>query len=272
MTIVNLLKLYRPDVFVITAINGICGYYFTVGKITFETIYLALFISGILYNYVYTLNAITDITADRINKPERPLPSGKLPYNIAMVYLVFLIVVAIVGIILLFKGKSMIMAFLVLIIGGIYSLPPFELKNIPILASFITGWGLVHPIFITGDLKIVWLIAVILTLYATGTALLKDLSDLQGDRQEGRKLTASFISMKGLMVVSMGMTLAAALLCLMLDHEVIGLAPLSTCLTTLYFYLFKSDEEIEKKVYKKMALSVALSGSVVTILIVTGLA
>ena len=272
MNLLNLLKLYRMDVFVITAINGICGYYFTEGSITIEAVYSVFFISAVLYNYVYTINAITDITADRINKPERPLPSGKLPYKTAMTYLILLIIVSILGIIILFEGKSMIMAFLVLIIGGIYSLPPFELKNIPILASFITGWGLVHPIFIMGDLNIVWLPAVILTCYSTGTALLKDLSDLKGDKEEGRKVTASFINMKNLMLISMSMTLLAAILCLNLKYKIIGIAPFTTFLTTLYFFKYKKEEEIEKKVYNKMALSVALSGSFVMIMIVTGLA
>ncbi len=273
MNILNLLKLYRLDVFVITAVNGICGYYFTYGQDEIMTAILpVLFISGVLYNYVYTINAITDITSDRINKPERPLPSGKLPYKAAMVYLIFLIIISITGIILLFKGTGMIMAFLVLIIGGIYSLPPFELKNIPILASFITGWGLVHPIFIMGSIEVVWLPAIILTCYSTGTALLKDLSDLQGDKAEGRNVTANFINMKNLMIVSMFMTLLAAILCLELEYKIIGLAPLATFFTTLYFFVFKEDEEIEKKVYKKMALSVAVSGAFVMIMIVTGIA
>jgi len=256
MNILNLLKLYRLDVFVITAVNGICGYYFTYGQDEIMTAILpVLFISGVLYNYVYTINAIT-----------------KLPYKAAMVYLIFLIIISITGIILLFKGTGMIMAFLVLIIGGIYSLPPFELKNIPILASFITGWGLVHPIFIMGSIEVVWLPAIILTCYSTGTALLKDLSDLQGDKAEGRNVTANFINMKNLMIVSMFMTLLAAILCLELEYKIIGLAPLATFFTTLYFFVFKEDEEIEKKVYKKMALSVAVSGAFVMIMIVTGIA
>ncbi len=271
MNIKNLLKLYRLDVFVITFVNGICGYYFTHG-FSIEAIYFALFISGILYNYVYTINALTDITADKINKPDRPLPSGKLPYKVAMIYLIFLIIISIVGIILLFKGTNMIMAFLVLIIGGIYSLPPFELKNIPILASFITGWGLVHPMFIMGSIEKVWFPAIILTCYATGTALLKDLSDLKGDKEEGRKVSASFITMKNLMLISMFMTLLAAVLCLNLENQIIGIAPFSTFLTTLYYFIFKKDSEIEKMVYRKMAMSVAISAFFVMVMILSGLA
>jgi len=270
MIILNLLKLYRFDVFVITAVNGFGGYYFTEGKVTLTAVYSVLFISAVLYNYVYTLNALTDITSDRINKPKRPLPSGRLSYNAAMLYLVLLIIIAIIGIIFLFEGKSLIMAFLVLIVGGIYSLPPFELKNIPIFASFITGWGLVHPMLIMGNLEKVWLPALILTCYSTGTALLKDLSDLKGDKKEGRKLSANFITMKNLMKISMLMTFLAAVLCLALEYKIIAFAPLSTFFTTLYYFVFKNENEIENKVYKKMALSVAVSGSIVMAVIMTG--
>ena len=243
----NYIKLYRIDVFIVTAINGICGYYFTEGELRLEAIYFTLFISGILYNYVYVLNALTDITADKINKPDRPLPSGKISYRAAIIYLAFLIIISIIGILVLFKGFNMSMAFLVLIIGGIYSVPPIELKSIPILAPFVTGWGVVHPIFITGDIKIILLPAIILTFYATGTTLLKDLSDIEGDKREGRKVVTNFISFKNLMKISMLMTFVAALLCLKLDNPIIGFAPLSTFFTTLYFYIFKNKEEIEKK-------------------------
>jgi len=271
MIVLDLLKLYRFDVFIITAVNGICGYYFTEGKITITAVYSVLFISGVLYNYVYTLNALTDITSDKINKPDRPLPSGRLSYKIAMAYLILLIVVSITGILLFFKGNSLIMAFLVLIVGGIYSLPPFALKNIPILSSFITGWGLVHPIVITGRLEVVWLPAIILTCYSTGTALLKDLSDLKGDKKEGRKIIANLINVRNLMLISMFMTFISAVLCLKLDYKIIGLAPFTTFLTTLFYYVFKKEDEIAKQVYKKMAMSVAVSGAFVMSMIITGL-
>ncbi len=262
------LKLYRIDVFVVTNITAVCGYYFSHGTVRPEAAYAAIFISSILYNYVYVLNAITDIGADRINKPERPLPSGKIPYRSAIIYLLFLILLSIGGILYLFRGFNMEMGFLVLVIGGIYSVPPFELKNIPLLAPFITGWGVVHPIFITGEFSKVAIPAAILTCYATGTTLLKDLSDIEGDRQAGRRVVTDFISIRGLLGISMAMTLLAALLCLNLDDPVIGLAPLSTFLLTMYHALFIAEAIIKKKIYRRMTLSVAVVGSAVLTIVV----
>ncbi len=267
----NYLKLYRFDVFIVTAITAVCGYYLTYGTLSLSVLYLVLFISGILYNYVYVLNALTDIEADRINKPERPLPSGKLSYKAVLIYIGLLGLIAILGFIFFFKGFNRHMVVLVLFIGAVYSIPPIELKKIPIVAPFITGWGLVHPMFITGKFDIVIFPAVVLTCYSIGTTFLKDLSDIEGDLKEGRKLVTNFLSVKKLLIISMIMTSLAALFSLKLRYPIIGLAPFSTFLTTLYFYNFKKESEIKAMVYKKMILSVAIVGSIVMTLITTGL-
>jgi geranylgeranylglycerol-phosphate geranylgeranyltransferase len=271
LNFINYLKLYRFDVFVITAITTVCGEYLTNGVVNVNTLYNVLFISGILYNYVYVLNALTDIEADRINKPERPLPSGKISFRSALIYLSLIAVLAISGAVFLYDGFHRNMVIMVLIIGGIYSAPPIALKNIPIIAQFITGWGIVHPIFITGDFNTVIFPAVVLTLYAMGTTLLKDLSDIEGDKKEGRKVVTNFISIKNLMVISMFMTFTASIFCIKLKYPIIGFAPFATFITTLYFYKYKSDDEIKEFIYKKMLLSVAVVGSIVMLLIITGI-
>jgi len=271
LNFLNYLKLYRIDVFIITSITTVCGEYLTRGTVNLNTLYNVLFISGVLYNYVYVLNALTDIEADRINKPDRPLPSGKISFKAALIYLSIIAVFSILGAIFLYDGFHRNMVIMVLIIGGIYSAPPMALKNIPIIAQFITGWGIVHPIFITGEFKIVIFPAVILTLYAMGTTLLKDLSDIEGDKRAGRNVVTNFISIKNLLIVSMLMTFSASLFCLKLKYPIIGFAPFATFLTTLYFYRYKNEKEIRKLIYKKMLLSVAVVGSIVMILIITGI-
>jgi len=201
MKVKYFLQLYRIDVFVVTTLTSLIGYYFSFGELSVGMILKSFFISSFLYNYVYVINAITDLKEDRINKPERPLPSGKLSLKSAYIYLMFITAVSSVGISLLFGGHNLFAAFLIILFGMLYSVPPFALKRIPIVAPFITGWGLIHPMFVAGNRSII-MMSLTLICFATGVTMLKDLSDIEGDKAAGRKVITDYISVKPIREVS----------------------------------------------------------------------
>ncbi|RMG38754.1 MAG: homogentisate phytyltransferase [Methanobacteriota archaeon] len=144
--------------------------------------------------FIVGLNQITDIEIDRINKPELPLASGTLAVTHAkwITGISLLVSVAIAGV----QGPFLFMTVLIsLIIGSIYSLPPFRLKRFYFwaAASIFTIRGIVVNLlmflhfssFLDAQPTIpfhIW----ILTGFFFGLSLViawfKDIPDVQGDR------------------------------------------------------------------------------------------
>ena len=125
----SLFRLYRADVLLLSFLAFFAGRF--LGKNEFSWIFLvqALFIALFPYNFVYTLNSITDIVEESANKPWRPLPKGVISRRDAVLWLVFLTFGSISGTVILFEGLEKYLVFLILILGVFYSLPPFVLKK-----------------------------------------------------------------------------------------------------------------------------------------------
>lgn len=137
------------------------------------------------------INEIHDLDIDRINKPERPLPSGTVSIRTAMVYSVSL------------YGLSLILAawinlnFFVLVAVAalatlIYSVPPLRTKRhwhwaaltiaIPrgVLLK-VAGWSVLGSI----DQAEPWLIGSVYGFFLLGASATKDFSDIAGDASHG---------------------------------------------------------------------------------------
>ncbi len=186
------LGLYRLDVAFITFCAALAGDYFSYGFFTGGDVGRALFVALVLYHYVYALNALTDRAEDAVNHPERPLPSGRFSIPAAVVSVALLALVAVGGSLVLFSGRSLFLALLVVFFGTLYSVGPFAFKRFPFAAALVTGWGIMHPFFITADPAVGWR-GFAFILIATGAVLFKDLADEPGDRLVGRHpLTAVF--------------------------------------------------------------------------------
>ncbi len=257
MSIIKLLAtLYRADVFFITFMASIAGEYMVQKSVSPLTFLKAFFISGLLYNFVYTLNSITDLKEDRINNPGRPLPSGRLPIKYAIYYLVFLTLFSICGSLFLFSGTQLFFAFFVLFMGYAYSVPPLTLKKIPIAASFVTGWGMAHPLFITGNSSI-YLFALAFILFASGVTMMKDLTDIEGDRAAGRKVITDIISLRSISLLSLSSMVTGLGILIFLKEFVIIIVPLSGIFTLTYFILFRKN--YEKKIYKILIKAAGIS-------------
>jgi 4-hydroxybenzoate polyprenyltransferase len=142
---------------------------------------------------VYILNGIMDVDEDRINGSSRPVASGKLAVAHAAWVTAGLAVLSVVGSFAL--GGSMMWSVVVLLaLGWLYSGPPFYLKRsstawaiLGIIVALVTynagyasngGGGNIHSFLIFATAMALWLGIVSQT---------KDLSDIEGDRQAGRR-------------------------------------------------------------------------------------
>ena len=142
------------------------------------------------------LNQIYDLEIDRVNKPKRPLPSGRLTvaqawwftnvtYALALV-LAWLVAPRAAG--TNASGWSLV----AVVCTYIYSVPPLRTKRLGIWANVtiaiprgvllkVAGWSSVKTIVGVEP----WYIGAIFGLFLLGATTTKDFADMEGDRRGG---------------------------------------------------------------------------------------
>jgi 4-hydroxybenzoate polyprenyltransferase len=154
-------------------------------------IVLGTLMAAVLNAASNTLNQVTDLEADRINKPGRPIPEGRVEPSEAIgiagwLYLAAFILAAPVG------PQCMFLAGTAAVLTVLYSAPPFRLKAVPYLANLViavprgvllkvAGWSCVRDF---GRLE-PWYIGAIFGLFLLGATTTKDFADMRGDEAAG---------------------------------------------------------------------------------------
>ena len=137
------------------------------------------------------INQIFDLEIDRINKPDRELPSGRMTVREAWAVSAFCYVLTLVLALLI--GRE---CFAIVLAGAlmtyVYSAPPFRTKRWGIAANLTialprgvllkaAGWSCVKTV---RNLE-PWYIGMIFGSFLLGAATTKDFSDMEGDRAQG---------------------------------------------------------------------------------------
>ena len=141
------------------------------------------------------INDYFDYNIDLINKPERPIPSGRISPKAGRNYgyLQFLLG-TICGFLISYLTSNWIPFVIVLISDVVLYLYAYKLKTTPLLGNitvgFMTGLGFVfggftinNPTIITTSLYLGFF-AFVMT---TARELVKDIEDMEGDKSEGAK-------------------------------------------------------------------------------------
>jgi 4-hydroxybenzoate polyprenyltransferase len=137
------------------------------------------------------LNQIYDVEIDRINKPARPLPSGRLRLSQAWFFTWSAFAVGLL-LALLVNWQCLLMAVVAAVLTACYSVPPVRTKRSGILAAVtvaiprgfllpVAGWSTVKSIALGEP----WLLSIPLGLFILGAGSTKDFSDVPGDRAGG---------------------------------------------------------------------------------------
>jgi len=141
------------------------------------------------------LNQIYDLEIDRVNKPKRPLPSGRLTRREAWGFTIATAAVAWALAWLVAPGGRREFFWLVVAASGIttlYSVPPFRTKRLGIWANVtiaiprgmllkVAGWSTVKTFLGLEP----WFIGAIFGLFLLGATTTKDFADMEGDRRGG---------------------------------------------------------------------------------------
>jgi len=158
--------------------------------VLFALVLLAAAFTG---NGVYALNAYYDVEADRINKPNRPIPSGRMSLEHALKYSFALMTIgfSISVVVTLWTGNLLmfIMWSIFTLLGIAYSKPPFKLKarhifgNLCFAAFAIIAFAVGYlwtPI--TTSLILLAILYFLGAIFIAGIVTLKDFRDYEGDK------------------------------------------------------------------------------------------
>ena len=146
-------------------------------------LYLAILISGLMTAGANIINDIYDIEIDRINKPNRPLPSGKVTVKEAWIYFTLSYSGAIV--LSYFCGRAMFaIAFVIGLLLIVYSMRLTRTVlwgNLTV--SLATAVAFIYGALAVEDWQSGIIPAVFAFLFHLGREIIKDMQDLEGDVQ-----------------------------------------------------------------------------------------
>jgi 4-hydroxybenzoate polyprenyltransferase len=156
---------------------------------------IGLVMAAVLNAASNALNQIYDLEIDRINKPKRALPSGRLALREAWSFTFAAYAVALVLAWLVAPGGRHECFWIVVVatvITALYSTPPFRTKRLGIWANVtiaiprgvllkVAGWSAVKTVFGTEP----WFIGAVFGLFLLGASTTKDFADMEGDARGG---------------------------------------------------------------------------------------
>jgi 4-hydroxybenzoate polyprenyltransferase len=156
---------------------------------------IGLVMAAVLNAASNALNQIYDLEIDRINKPRRPLPSGRMTTREAWTFTLVTYMIAL-GLAWLVAPRGRRECFWIVVaataITVIYSVPPFRTKRLGIWANLtiaiprglllkVAGWSAVKTV--AGSEP--WFIGAIFGLFLLGASTTKDFADMEGDARGG---------------------------------------------------------------------------------------
>ena len=156
---------------------------------------IGLTMAAVLNAASNALNQIYDLEIDRVNKPKRPLPSGRLELRDAWMFTWITYAIALTlawfvqpdG-----RHECFWIVLVATVITFLYSVPPFRTKRLGIWANVtiaiprgvllkVAGWSSVKTVFGLEP----WYIGAIFGLFLLGASTTKDFADMEGDARGG---------------------------------------------------------------------------------------
>ena len=197
------LDLARPFTLVAPALGFISGALTAVGAAPRDPWSAALLVPPLIGSLMAAvlnagnnaLNQIYDLEIDRVNKPKRPLPSGRLTISEAWLFTDVTYVLALALAWFVAPGGRHECFWLVVgavVCTYVYSVPPLRTKRLGIWANVtiaiprgvllkVAGWSAVKTIAGVEP----WYIGAIFGLFLLGATMTKDFADMEGDRRGG---------------------------------------------------------------------------------------
>ncbi len=210
MSAAGFFSITRPANAIVSGVTAIIAYLIATGTIIPSTV-LLLVIVFLITAAGNVINDFFDADIDRINRPERPIPSGKVSLIAARGFAVTLFLS---GILVSFFTPPLCMA-IVLINSFILFLYAAKLKSMPVIGNAAVAYlaasiFLFGGAFAGGNALVLMLPLVAITFLATMVReILKDAEDVDGDAAGGADTLPIRIGIQSTTRIALGFALAA---------------------------------------------------------------
>ncbi len=196
------IQLTRPFTLIAPLVGFLAGAAIGAGGIPPAVSFLGTLAASLLNAASNVINQVFDRQIDLINKPDRPIPAGKISISKAIVFSVILYLASI-----LLAAVVNVYFFAIVIVTALitaaYSMPPLRLKRLFIVSNFaialprgclllVAGWASARFELADGWQGVLpfmdpepWLLGIVLGLFVLGAASTKDIADIEGDRRFG---------------------------------------------------------------------------------------
>lgn len=201
----GLIELIRPELPFAAGVCVIIGEIIALGSFpSFVKLILGFVWGFFLSSPAMILNDFFDIEVDRVNAPQRPLPSGLISSATAVS---FSIATTLIGLTAsFFLGESALFLYIIFwLIGFMYN---WKLKEMGIIGNLLVSSS-VAITFILGGIvvgkpwnKAVWLLSLMVFLFDLGEEIAADAMDIEGDKKRNVKSIGMLIGKKNALRIS----------------------------------------------------------------------
>ncbi|MBR2857865.1 UbiA family prenyltransferase [bacterium] len=172
------------------------------------------------------INDYFDYKIDLINKPERPIPSGKITPKTARNYAYVLFILGtICGFLISYLTNNWLCFIIVLISDMVLYIYAYKLKSTPLIGNltvgFMTGlcfafggYSINNPTIILNS----WILGFFAFVMTTAREITKDIEDIEGDKKEGAKTFPILYGEKLSAIIAIALIIIDCLLCPLLYY------------------------------------------------------
>ena len=221
------------------------------------------------------INDYFDYNIDLINKPERPIPSGRISLKNGRNYGYFLFLAGTVcGFLISYLTNNWIPFGIVMIADVILYLYEYKLKTTPLIGNlavgFMTGFGFVFGGFCINNPSIVST-SIFLGLFAfvmtTAREIIKDIEDIEGDKSDGAKTLPIMIGPKIPALIATVLIIVDCALCpLLYFYHIFGILYLAIIAIAVLLFLYSAfiiiksqDEKTAAKASKYLKIGMLIA-------------
>ncbi len=184
-TLIALIDLSRPLNGLITALSVAAGALCTDGSIPPKALIAAALSAALVNAAGNAFNDLLDVDIDRVNRPERPLPSQRIAPRTAGIYAAAMAVLGIV----IALSISPLHALLAAAISALLIVYSAYLKTSVLWGNALVGLlaaaAFPYGALVSGALDRAWIPATFALLFHVVREIVKDVEDMAGDRLRG---------------------------------------------------------------------------------------
>lgn len=195
------------------------------------------------------INDYFDYNIDLVNKPERPIPSGRISLENGKRYAYLLFLAGtICGFLISFLTDNWIPFAIVLIADVILYLYAYKLKTTPLIGNlavgFMTGFGFVFGGFTINNPDIVTT-SIFLGFFAfvmtTAREIVKDIEDVEGDKKDGARTLPILIGKKTPAILATILIIVDCALCpLLYTYHIFGILYLAIIAIAVILFIYSA--------------------------------